>query len=195
MQSNIEKLLKTTNTISITKNQLGNKFSRYRGLGFFSRVDSDSPLEDHFTRRDRLLGQVYPDDLHLNSQLPDLYEDDFTEPTAILDQYFQKVFSVFKSNISKASLLDLRASGWLGSHIDFPYYKTIRLHASIKGSENSWYEIDGQQFQIPQDGCWYFIDTGKYHSVWNTGPAHRLTLNVNLIVDGDPKDLASTNLL
>ena len=195
MQSNIEKLLKTTNTISITKNQLGNKFSRYRGLGFFSRVDSDSPLEDHFTRRDYNLGQVYPDNLHLSSHLPDLYEDDFTKPTVILDQYFQKVFSVFKSKVSKASLLDLRANGWLGSHVDFPYYKTIRLHASIKGSENAWYEIDGQQFQIPQDGCWYFIDTGKYHSVWNNGPAHRLTLNVNLVVDGDPRGLASTDLL
>jgi hypothetical protein len=195
MQSNIEKLLTTTNTLSITKNQQGSKFSRYRGLGFFSRPDSDSPLEDHFIRRDQVLGQVYPDDLHLNSQLPDLYENDFTEPTAILDQYFQKVFSVFKSNISKASLLDLRASGWLGSHIDFPYYKTIRLHASIKGSENAWYEIDGEQFQIPQDGHWYFIDTGKYHSVWNNGPAHRLTLNVNLTVNSDPRDLALANLL
>ena len=195
MQSNIEKLLTTTNTLSITKNQQGSKFSRYRGLGFFSRPDSDSPLEDHFIRRDQVLGQVYPDDLHLNSQLPDLYENDFTEPTAILDQYFQKVFSVFKSNISKASLLDLRASGWLGSHIDFPYYKTIRLHASIKGSENAWYEIDGEQFQIPQDGYWYFIDTGKYHSVWNNGPAHRLTLNVNLTVNSDPRDLALANLL
>ena len=195
MQSNIEKLLTTTNTISITKNQQGSKFSRYRGLGFFSRPDSDSPLEDHFIRRDQVLGQVYPDNLHLNSQLPDLYENDFTEPTAILDQYFQKVFSVFKSNISKASLLDLRAGGWLGSHIDFPYYKTIRLHTSIKGSENAWYEIDGEQFQIPQDGHWYFIDTGKYHSVWNHGPANRLTLNVNLIVNGDPRDLAATNLL
>jgi hypothetical protein len=195
MQSNIEKLLTTTNTLSITKNQQGSKFSRYRGLGFFSRPDSDSPLEDHFIRRDQVLGQVYPDDLHLNSQLPDLYENDFTEPTAILDQYFQKVFSVFKSNISKASLLDLRASGWLGSHIDFPYYKTIRLHASIKGSENAWYEIDGEQFQIPQDGYWYFIDTGKYHSVWNNGPAHRLTLNINLTVNRDPRDLALANLL
>jgi len=195
MQSNIEKLLTTTNTLSITKNQQGGKFSRYRGLGFFSRPDSDSPLEDHFIRRDQVLGQVYPDDLHLNSQLPDLYEGDFTEPTAILDQYFQKVFSVFKSNISKASLLDLRAGGWLGSHIDFPYYKTIRLHASIKGSENAWYEIDGEQFQIPQDGHWYFIDTGKYHSVWNNGPAHRLTLNVNLTVSSDPRDLALANLL
>lgn len=195
MRSNVEKLLETINTQSITKNSEGNRFSRYRGLGFFSRIDSTSPLEDHFIRRDRTLGQVYPDDLHLNSRLPDLYEDDFTEPTAILDQYFQQVFSVFKSKISKASLLELRSGGWLGSHIDFPYYKTIRLHASIRGNENAWYEIDGEKFQLPQDGNWYFIDTGKYHSIWNEGPNHRLTLNVNLVVSSDPKELASNNLL
>ncbi len=195
MRSNVEKLLETINTQSITKNSEGNRFSRYRGLGFFSRVDSASPLEDHFIRRDRTLGQVYPDDLHLNSQLPDLYEDDFTEPTTILDQYFQQVFAVFKSKISKASLLELRSGGWLGSHIDFPYYKTIRLHASIRGNENAWYEIDGEKFQLPQDGNWYFIDTGKYHSIWNEGPNHRLTLNVNLVVSSDPKELALNNLL
>jgi hypothetical protein len=195
MRSNVEKLLETINTQSITKNSEGNRFSRYRGLGFFSRIDSASPLEDHFIRRDRTLGQVYPDDLHLNSQLPDLYEDDFTEPTAILDQYFQQVFAVFKSKISKASLLELRSGGWLGSHIDFPYYKTIRLHASIRGNENAWYEIDGEKFQLPQDGNWYFIDTGKYHSIWNEGPNHRLTLNVNLVVSSDPKELALNNLL
>jgi hypothetical protein len=195
MRSNVEKLLETINTQSITKNSEGNRFSRYRGLGFFSRIDSATPLEDHFIRRDRNLGQVYPDDLHLNSQLPDLYEDDFTEPTAILDQYFQQVFTVFKSKISKASLLELRAGGWLGSHVDFPYYKTVRLHTSIRGNENAWYEIDGEKFQLPQDGNWYFIDTGKYHSIWNDGPAHRLTLNVNLVVGSDPKELALKNLL
>jgi hypothetical protein len=192
MQSNIDKL---PNTISITKNQNGNKFSKYRGLGFFSRSDSVSPLEDHFIRRDNNLGQLYPDDLHLNDNLPDLYEDDFTEPTSILNNYFEKVFSIFKSKISKASLLDLRAGGWLGSHVDFPYYKGIRLHASIKGNENAWYEINGEKFQLPQDGHWYFIDTGKYHSIWNKGPAHRLTLNVNLVVCRDPKELALQNLL
>ncbi len=175
-------------TISIQASRDGRRFSKYRGLGFFAREDSDSPLEDHFIRRDNDIGQVYPDDLHLQSKLPSLYEDDFTKPTEILDNYFTKVFGVFSSPISKASLLELRAGGWLGSHVDFPYYQTIRLHASIRGCSNAWYEINGERFQIPEDGHWYFIDTGKYHSVWNEGPAHRLTLNVNLRIGfNDPK--------
>lgn len=183
------------NTISIQANASGKRFSKYRGLGFFSRAESLNPLEDHFVRRDTEYGQVFPDDLHLQDRLPDLVEDDFTQPTEILDSYFQSVFSVFKSPINKASLLDLRAGGWLGAHVDFPYYKTIRLHASIQGCSNAWYEINGERFQIPEDGNWYFIDTGKYHSIWNTGPDHRLTLNVNLKVIRDPKELALNGLL
>jgi len=180
--------VKTLNTISIQANKDGRRFSKYRGLGFFSREESTSPLEDHFVRRDTEYGQVFPDDLHLQTRLPDLYEDDFTKPTELLDNYFTKVFSVFDHPISKASLLELRAGGWLGSHVDFPYYKTVRLHASIQGCDNAWYEVDGERFQIPEDGNWYFIDTGKYHSVWNEGPAHRLTLNVNLRIGfNDPK--------
>lgn len=190
MRSKIGEVLNEQNTISIVKNSDGGRFSRYRGLGFFARTNSDSPLEDHFLRRDNNIGIVYPDDLHLNKSLPDLYESDFTEPTKILNDYFKSVFGKFKTPISKASLLDLRSGGWLGSHVDFPYYKGIRLHASIWGSKNAWYEIDGERFQIPEDGNWYFIDTGKYHSVWNHGPDHRLSLNVNLVINDDPKILA-----
>jgi len=65
---------------------------------------------------------------------------------------FLKVFKGFNFPISKASILELRAGGWLGSHVDFPYYHTIRLHASISGCANAWYEINGERFQIPEDG-------------------------------------------
>jgi hypothetical protein len=195
MREHINNLLVNQPTISITKNKDGSKFNRYRGLGFYSRPESENPLEDHFVRRDESIGIVYPDDLHLNNNLPALIENDFTSPTNILDEYFAKVFSVFKSNVSKASLLDLQPLGWLGSHVDFPYYKTIRLHASISGNDDAWYEINGEKFQLPADGNWYFIDTGKYHSIWNNGRKNRVTLNINLCITGDPMELANANLL
>jgi len=195
MRRHVDNLLEQHQTISITKNKDGDKFNRYRGLGFYSREGSDTPLEDHFIRRDELTGEVYPDDLHLNNNLPQLIENDFTNPTSILNDYFTEVFGVFKSKVSKASLLDLRPLGWLGSHVDFPYYKTVRLHASISGNKNAWYEVNGERFQLPADGNWYFIDTGKYHSIWNDGRENRVTLNINLCVTGDPMALALANLL
>ena len=192
MQNNITQLLADHNTISIPRNKEGKQYNRYKGLGFFSRKEATNPLTDHFTRRDTKLGEVYPDDLHLQDNLPNLYEDDFTTPTKIYNEYFQKVFSVFKNKISKASILELKSKGYLGSHVDFPYYKNIRLHATIFGGETAWYEIDGTRFQIPQDGHWYFIDTGKYHSIWNEGPSDRLTINVNLAdITADPMTLAN----
>lgn len=195
MNHEIDKLLQKHNTISIARNSHGKRYNRYKGLGFLSRKDAANPLEDHFTRRDENIGEVYSDNLYQNGSLPALYENDFTKPTEIYNDYFQQVFSVFKSSISKASILDLRSKGHLSSHVDFPYYKTIRLHATIRGGENAWYEIAGERFQIPADGNWYFIDTGKYHSVWNEGPDDRLTINVNLIINGDPLELAEQGLL
>lgn len=195
MQQQIEQIVQQQETIAIDRNAQGKKYNRYKGLGFFSRQATDKPLEDHFVRRDSELGEVYPDDLHLNSKLPDLYENDFTQPTSIYNEYFKKVFSVFKSSITKASLLELKSKGYLGSHVDFPYYKCIRLHATIKGGQRSWYEINGERFQIPADGHWYFIDTGKFHSIWNEGPEDRLTINVNLMVQEDPRILAEKGLL
>ena len=195
MQQQVSLLLQEHDPISVSKNSHGEKFNRYKGLGFYARKDSSHPLEDHFLRRDKEIGIVYPDDLHLNNQLPELIENDFTETTDIMNEYFTKIFSVFRSKISKASLLDLRPLGWLGAHVDFPYYRTIRLHASISGNENAWYEVNGEKFQLPADGSWYFIDTGKYHSIWNDGRENRVTLNINLCITGDPMELALANLL
>ena len=192
MQNSIMQVLAEQDTISLNRNKEGKKYNRYRGLGFLSRENALDPLYDHFTRRDTEHGEVYSDDLHLQDKLPELYESDFTAPTKIYNEYFQKVFAVFKNKISKASILELKSKGYLGSHVDFPYYKNIRLHATVFGGETAWYEIDGKRFQIPQDGHWYFIDTGQYHSIWNNGPTDRLTINVNLTdIMSDPKTLAN----
>lgn len=191
IKSNIKTIIDEYATISIQRNKEGKQYNRYKGLGFLSRKSVTNSLADHFIRRDLSIGEVYPDDLHLQDKLPDLYEDDFVNPTPIYNSYFKKIFSVFKHKISKASILELKNKGFLASHVDFPYYKNIRLHATIFGGENAWYEVEGYKFQIPQDGHWYFIDTGKYHSIWNEGPTDRLTINVNLTgLTDDPKKLA-----
>jgi hypothetical protein len=195
MQKQVELLLDNNEALSIDRNADGKKYNRYRGLGFFSRENAINPLSDHFVRRDANVGLVYSDDLYLPNQLPELYENDFNSPTSIYNDYFKNVFSVFKSQTSKASILELRRKGYLSSHVDFPYYRTIRLHSTIKGGENAWYEVNGDKFQIPADGNWYFFDTGKYHSAWNEGPDDRLTININLKIAGDPLILANANLL
>lgn len=196
MTEQVQHILEKNTTKSIHRNSSGKKYDRYKGLGFLSRHNAASPLEDHFIRRDAEQGEVFPEDLYMNKTLPDLIENDFVEPTEIYTDYFKKIFSKFKSNITKASLLELKNKGYLSSHVDFPYYKGIRLHATLLGGENAWYEIAGTRFQIPADGHWYFIDTGKFHSIWNHGPVDRLTINVNLSgLTDDPKKLAENFML
>jgi len=196
MQCEIEALLVKFKTRSISKNANGKIYSGYKGLGFFARENAISPLDDHFTRRDKNLGEIFLEDLYMNQDLPDLIEDDFVLPTQIYNEYFKNIFSKFKTKITKASLLELRNKGYLASHVDYPYYKGIRLHAMIYGGKNSFYEVNGEKFQIPCDGSWYFIDTGKFHSVWNNGPDNRLTLNINLNgINTDPKTLSDQLLL
>lgn len=196
MRNEIQLILTKYQPKSITKNAKGKKYNGYKGLGFFSRKNAKEPLDDHFVRRDKILGEVFVDDLYMNKDLPNLIENDFDVPTEIYNDYFKNVFSKFKSKITKASILELRSKGYLASHVDFPYYKGIRLHATIYGGENSYYEVNGEQFQIPADGNWYFLDTGKFHSVWNHGPSNRLTLNINLTnIYTDPQSLAQTCML
>jgi hypothetical protein len=191
MRYQINQIIQTHETKSIKRNSQGKRYERYRGLGFYSRENVDTPLEDHFTRRDLILGEQYTSDLYMKTSLPNLYEDDFSFPTEILNDYFSSIFLKFKSKITKASLLELCPKGYLSSHVDFPYYKGIRLHAVIYGGDNSWYEVNGEKFQIPSDGNWYFIDTGKFHSAYNFGPESRLSLNINLSnINSSPKSLA-----
>lgn len=181
--------------LNAPKDSSGKLIKCYSGLGFYSRKNSNCPLQDHFIRKDRSRGIVWSTDLHLSKQLPELVEDDFTQETEILTDVFRHEFSKFHSTITKASILNLKSKGWLAAHVDFPYYQGIRLHASISGCSNAWYEVDGEKFQIPEDGNWYFIDTGKFHSVWNYGPEDRVTLNINLLCPGDPYYLSIRNQL
>lgn len=196
MKDQIETLLVNHKTRGISKNAYGKIYNGYKGLGFFARENATSPLDDHFTRRDKNFGEIFLEDLYMNQNLPDLIEDDFVSPTEIYNQYFKNIFAKFKTKITKASILELRSKGYLSSHVDYPYYKGIRLHAMISGGENSYYEVNGEKFQIPADGNWYFIDTGKFHSVWNEGPNNRLTININLNgLTDDPQKLSQNLLL
>ena len=93
MRDQINNIMSNTSTLSVKRDNDGRRYGRYKGLGFFSRKESKSPLEDHFIRRDTDLGEVYSDNLYMNDRLPNLYENDFTEKTSIYNDYFNTIFS------------------------------------------------------------------------------------------------------
>jgi len=115
-------------------------------------------------------------------KLPVLNEKLFNTPTKAYRGYIAEVINKFHTTTTKCRLLNLRPRGVVPAHVDFPYYQQIRVHAAIYSNDDVWFQIEGEKFQIPADGNFYWFDTGRNHAVTNQGSEDRLTLSVNLSV-------------
>jgi hypothetical protein len=165
----------------------------YRGIGLTARPEAEDPLYDSlrlFSKEGELdiaeqfrkqRDNVAPD----ARETVELAEKQFSEPTVINTGYIAEVIGQFKSSTTKTRLLELAPRGIITSHVDFPYYHQIRVHAVIDTTPDVWWEVEGEKFQIPADGNFYWFDTGKYHAVWNDGKTDRIVLSVNLSVFED----------
>lgn len=80
--------------------------------------------------------------------------------------------------------------GIIPPHIDFPYYKCIRVHAAITTNPDVVWEVEGDTFSIPADGNFYWFDTGRYHAVKNNGRSPRLVLSINILLYQDRNGVA-----
>jgi len=170
----------------------GSKVRRtYQGIGLTAKPNATDPLYDalHLYSND---GELDITNVFLqqgnknnNKTYASLAEKDFSEPTEIFTGYLAEVLSKFKSPLTKTRLLNLKPKGLIAPHVDFPYYEQIRVHACIFSNDDTWWEVEGEKFQIPCDGNFYWFDTGKYHAVWNDGNSDRIVLSVNLSVFQD----------
>lgn len=170
----------------------GTKVRRtYQGIGLTSKPGAIDPLYDalHLYGND---GELDITDVFLqqgnykdNKTYAALAEKDFSEPTEIFTGYIADVLSNFNSLLTKTRILNLKPKGLIAPHVDFPYYEQIRVHACIFSNDDTWWEVEGEKFQIPCDGNFYWFDTGKYHAVWNDGRTDRIVLSVNLSVFQD----------
>lgn len=170
----------------------GSKVRRtYQGIGLTAKEGASDPLYDAL----RLYGNngelditdVFLKQSNSNEQkeFSTLSEKDFNVKTEIFTGYIAEILSRFMSPLTKTRLLCLKPKGMIAPHVDFPYYEQIRVHACIESNDNTWWEVDGERFQIPCDGNFYWFDTGKYHAVWNDGKTDRTVLSVNLSVYKD----------
>lgn len=165
----------------------------YRGLGVTYRPESQDPLYDalrQYSAEEELdISQTFekqrmsirPEDRKVQAT----YELNFSLKNQLYKGYLATVLDKFKSPLTKVRFSELGPRGLLASHVDFPYYEQIRVHAVLKTNDQAWWSVDGKEFQIPADGSFYWFDTGKYHGVWNDGKSPRLVLSVNLSVYKD----------
>lgn len=163
--------------------QEGRTLRSYRGLGFTSREGQEDNLFDaNFSYApdgsDVPLNTKYKSE-HEGEIVP-VFERDFCSPTALYTGYFGEIIDKFKSLKTKVRLLELGRGGNLPPHVDFPYYEQIRIHAVITTNDQCKWEVDGEEFVLPADGSFYWIDTGRYHTVSNAGRSPRTNLSINL---------------
>lgn len=186
------------NPFEYVKNGVSLSRRSYRGLGLTHQPGAEDKLYDALAlyTNDKKLN-IY-DTFKLSSEkidgknrdFPILNETGFSEKTDACSPFFSEIIDKFKSTYTKVRFLSLSPGGLIPPHIDFPYYQGIRVHASIFTNPDVVWEIDGQQFQIPADGHFYWFDTGKYHAVKNYGKEDRVVLSVNLMVYFDRKGIA-----
>jgi quercetin dioxygenase-like cupin family protein len=168
----------------------GKKKHTYRGLGLNARPEAEAPLYDALKVFNDQGQQVSVND-HLSTMahtnvgapldIPKIEETGlFTVDTEACTPVFKQVLSKFRSQFNKVRLLELKPGGVLTSHIDYPYYRGIRLHAILTTNPDCWWEVAGERRQLPADGNFYWMDVGKHHAVWNLGDTSRMVLSVNL---------------
>jgi len=159
----------------------------YNGIGLTCREDATDPLYDAlntFNRRE-VKDKKYTENGIVNTLT---YERNFTQRTDACTPYLSEILDRFSSTMCKARILELKPGGIIFPHVDFPYYEQVRLHAPIFSNEETFWEVNGERFQIPEDGNFYWFDTGKYHSVVNKGTNPRIMLSVNLSIYKDRND-------
>jgi hypothetical protein len=162
----------------------------YRGVGLSYRPQAKEPLYDAldlYTEDGKLniyetFSKVAPNVSAEARIIEPLYENDFTLLTEACTPFFQKIIKKFKSRYTKIRFLELMPGGFIPPHVDFPYYKGIRLHSVLTTNKDVFWEVNGETFQLPSDGNFYWFDTGKYHAVANKGDSSRIVLSINLQV-------------
>lgn len=159
----------------------------YRGICLTAKKNSKDPLYEGlkiFNEKKAL--NVFDTIQRVKTgQDPGLYEKDFVEKTEIYKGYIGEILNKFKSPFSKIRILELKKGGLVVPHVDFPYYKHIRIHTVLQTNDKAFWSVGGEQFQIPSDGHWYWFDVGKTHSVWNYGREDRIVLSLNLSIYED----------
>lgn len=165
----------------------------YRGIGLTFRPNAEDPLYDALRQSSAseeldISETFYKQRMSLSAterHFTPTYELNYSKKNHLYDGYIAETLNRFQSPMTKVRLSELGPRGLLASHVDFPYYEQIRVHAVLYTNKDSWWSVDGDEFQIPADGSFYWFDTGKYHGVWNDGDSARLVLSVNLSVYRD----------
>jgi len=148
-------------------------FPGYEGICFNCVPGSKDPLYDG---------------IHSNLLIRDhdqYVDEDFTEKTGIWFPYLDDIVNKFNGTVTQIRLICLRAGHNLGEkqHIDYPWYKGIRMHIPLTDGAEYWWNVYGQNYRVyGAQPHIYFLNTGKPHDARNKlSTIDRYVLNINMI--------------
>jgi hypothetical protein len=152
----------------------------YAGIGLTAAAESKDPLYEassYFNKDGEFISTAKSETIIETTQASNNNQVIINN---VAPHIASELFSMFKLPILKIRIMELAPWGVLAPHFDCPYYEEIRLHCVLESNDQVFWEVDGQSFQIPTDGHFYWFDTGKFHSVYNLGKTTRSVLSVHL---------------
>jgi hypothetical protein len=153
----------------------GSLFPGYSGICFKSEPGSNDPLYDGLKSNSLLAMRRR----HVN------IDENFTvKNEEIWFPYLDDIVNKFNGTVTQIRLIKLDAGCNLGEkqHIDYPWYKGIRMHIPLtKGIKYEW-RVFHKRYFAEYSPHIYFLDTGKPHDARNReNSVDRYILNVNMI--------------
>lgn len=123
-----------------------------------------------------IVGALPPERSNTKLEYREEFDSDELCPRECFTGYALEVCEYIKSMVRmKKVLVSILTPGTiLMKHQDAP--DKIRFHISIFNNEDSYWIIDGEKIQIPDDGWVYLVNTSLPHEVRNEGSTPRINI-------------------
>ena len=151
------------------------KVPGYYGLCFKCKKSSKEPLSEGLSSN-----------VHTHSNKNEQIDLEYTEKTPAWFDYLDEVVSKFRGNVTQIRLIKLEAGHNLlsreqTSHLDYPWYRGIRLHLCITPGVDYVWRVLGKDYHFERSEKLRYLDVGKPHGAVNQhNEVDRFVLNINL---------------
>lgn len=152
------------------------KIPGYYGLCFKTKPNSENPL-----------GEGLTSNIWTNNSADSPIDSNYTEKTDAWFSYLDEIVEKFNGQVTQIRLIKLEAGHNLFSkdetpHIDYPWYRGIRLHICITPGIDYVWKVLGNDYHYTRSNSMIYLDTGKPHGAINShNNKDRYILNFNLI--------------
>ena len=117
-----------------------------------------------------------------------LHEDNFNKPTPIYD-FFKSCLDPIKSHLGRTHVIKLNKGSYFPPHRDnkASEIRSFRLFLPLNYNPNVFFLLEDQRMNFT-NGQFYFIDTAKMHTLFNTDEEPFYFVVTNVLLSQDSVD-------